>query len=92
MDGQKSGNGFSNAWRTSPKIDPNGISSRNLHGAKNGFTANGSKFGGNDQSNSFNDGQRKFKTVKRFATIVNIVGATISLGILINRASICIQK
>ena len=92
MDGEKSGNGFSNAWRASPKIDPNGISSRNLHGTKNGFTAHGSKFGGNDQSISFNDGRVKFKTVKRLALIVNIVGATLSFGILINRASICIQK
>ena len=77
---------FASAWNTSEEINKNGGINQNLQGigTKNRSPRNKSKNG--------NNGQGKVEIVKRVALIVNIIGATISSGILINRASICIQK
>ena len=37
-------------------------------------------------------GKRKMDAVKRFALVINVVGGIVATGMLMNRASKCIQK
>ena len=76
---------FASAWNTSEEINKNGGINQNLQGI-------GTKNPPRNKSKNGNNGQGKVEIVKRVALIVNIIGAVISSGILINRASICIQK
>ena len=94
MKQQLSKNKYSNNLNIATKIYPNDVINRghNEKGSMKKIAENGQNNEGIDDHRQMEIRQNRFKAIKRFALIVNIMGGIVSVVILINRASICIQK
>ena len=85
---------YSNNFNIATKIYPNDVINR-VHNEKRSmerFAENGHNLESMDDHRQMEIRQNKLKAIKRFALIINILGGIVSVAILINRASTCIQK
>ena len=94
MKKQLSKNKYSNNLNISTKIYPNDVINRghNEKGSMKIFAENSHNHEDMDDHRKIKIRQDRLKNIKRLALMTNILGGIVSVSILINRASICIQK
>ena len=94
MKKQISKNKYSNNLNISTKIYPNDVINRgqNEKESMKRFAENNHNHEDMDDHRLMETRKNKLKAIKRSALIINILGGIMSVGILINRASTCIQK
>ena len=83
-----------NAWSTKTVVAPEDDINREIQEEhpENEISANGMEDNNKARSLSQDKRQSNINELKRIALIINVVGGIVASGILIDRASKCIQK